>query len=217
MHIAICLLALLLQSGAVQPSQQQSAPPPKPVVAAEDVELGKKLLAVRRIYVDSFGDDAVAKQIQAMVISSLSETKRFIITENKDKADAILRGTALEKTSQEFHSFGEGAAASTASGSHSGSISGSASGGNGNISGHYSGGFVASAVAAEDKNASTETIDDARVAVRLVASDGDVIWTTKQESKGAKYKGASADVADKVAKQLLRDLEKLEKALQSAP
>jgi hypothetical protein len=40
----------------------------------------------------------------------------------------------------------------------------------------------------------------------------DVIWTTKQESKGAKYKGASADVADKVAKQLLRDLEKLEKA-----
>jgi hypothetical protein len=46
--------------------------------------------------------------------------------------------------------------------------------------------------------------------VRLVNSDGDVIWTTTQESKGAKYKGASADVADKCVKKLLRDVEKLE-------
>ncbi len=59
-------------------------------------------------------------------------------------------------------------------------------------------------MAAEDSVASTETIHDARLAVRLVASDGGVIWTTTQESKGAKYKGASADVADKVVNQLLR-------------
>jgi hypothetical protein len=48
-------------------------------------------------------------------------------------------------------------------------------------------------------------------AARLVNPDGDVIWTSTQESKGAKYKGASADVADKIIKQLLHDLEKLEK------
>ena len=38
---------------------------------------------------------------------------------------------------------------------------------------------------------------------------GDVIWSTTQESKGAKYKGANADSADKVVRQLLRDLDKL--------
>jgi hypothetical protein len=205
MKLAICLLVLVFQSGPV-PTPQQPPSSSKPAVTAETAELGKKLLAVRRIYVDSFGDDALAKQIQAMVISSLSETKRFILTENKDKADAILRGTALEKSSQELHSFSEGAAAGTASGGFS------------QVGDVASGGIHASHVAAQDKNASTETIDDARVAVRLVAADGDVIWTTKQESKGAKYKGASADVADKVAKQLLRDLEKLDKSLNnSAP
>jgi hypothetical protein len=41
--------------------------------------------------------------------------------------------------------------------------------------------------------------------------DADLIWATTQESLGAKFKGASADVADKIVKQLLHDLEKLEK------
>jgi N-acetylglutamate synthase/N-acetylornithine aminotransferase len=54
----------------------------------------------------------------------------------------------------------------------------------------------------------TESIDNAHAAVRLVNSDGDVIWTSIQESNGAKFKGASADVADKIAKQLARDAEK---------
>ena len=54
------------------------------------------------------------------------------------------------------------------------------------------------------------TIDDARITVRLVDPDGDVIWSTTQESRGAKYKGASADAAEKVAKQLLREIAKIE-------
>ena len=62
----------------------------------------------------------------------------------------------------------------------------------------------------------TETINEARVAVRLIDQDGDVIWTSTQESKGAKYKGASADVADKCVKQLLRDIGKLEHSDSSA-
>jgi hypothetical protein len=45
--------------------------------------------------------------------------------------------------------------------------------------------------------------------VRLVSSDGDVLWSTTQESKGAKYKGATADAAEKAVKELLWDLEKL--------
>jgi hypothetical protein len=38
--------------------------------------------------------------------------------------------------------------------------------------------------------------------------DGDVIWSTTQESQGAKFKSSSADVADKVVKQLLHELDK---------
>jgi hypothetical protein len=165
------------------------------------------LLKVRRIFVDSFGDDLVSKQVQAMVISSLTESQKFVVTENKDKADAILKGSGLEKTSQEIHSSSEATAAGGAAGGHSGSISGGAWG----VSGSSSGGFVSRSAAIEDSTTVTETIHDARVAVRLVDKDGDVIWATTQESKGAKYKGASADVADKIVKQLLRDAQKAEK------
>ncbi len=211
MALSLMLWGLsLAQSSAAPASQATSKPPEAKSEPKIDPEIAGKLLKVKRIYVDSFGDDNVAKQLHAMVINALNESKRFIITENKDKADAILRGSALEKTSQEFHALGEGAAAAVAAGGHSGSVSGSISGGTGSVSGSHSGGFAAKSMAAEDSVASTETVNDARLAVRLVAADGDVIWTTTQESKGAKYKGASADVADKVVKQLLRDLEKLQ-------
>ena len=184
------------------------AKPASPEVNA--TVLNAKLLTVTRIYVDDFGSDPVAKQIQAMVINSVSESKRFIITENKDKADAILKGTALEKTSQEFHGLSDKAVAASSHSGASDSISGSSSGGTASISGSGHAFHIGSLVGADDSTASTETINDARVAVRLVAADGDVIWSTTQESRGAKYKGASADVADKVVKKLMIDLDKLQ-------
>ena len=42
--------------------------------------------------------------------------------------------------------------------------------------------------------------------VRLVNKDGDVLWSTTQESNGAFSHGASADVAEKIAKQLVAEL-----------
>ena len=45
--------------------------------------------------------------------------------------------------------------------------------------------------------------------VRLVNKDGDVIWSTTQESNGAKFRGASADVAEKIARQLGMDYERV--------
>ncbi len=159
-------------------------------------ELAAKLAGVKRIYVESFGDDEISKTLQAMVINALDGTKRFIVTENKDKADAILKGHSLEKTSQEVHATGEGTSVATASGGHS-------------SYGHTAhGGFAGQAMGIEDSKLSTETVNDARLAVRLVAADGDVIWSTTQESLGAKFKSASADVAEKVAKQLVRDIDK---------
>ena len=146
--------------------------------------MAPQLLAVRRIFVDSFGDDPVSRQIRDMVLSGLVESKRFIITENRDRADAVLRGSAVEKTSQELRASSEYTAAGRA--------------------------------AIQDSSAKTETINDARLSVRLVSRDGDVIWSTTQESKGAKYKGASADVAEKIVKQLVRDLDRAANAQKAA-
>ena len=47
--------------------------------------------------------------------------------------------------------------------------------------------------------------------MRIVNKDGDVIWSTTQESTGAKFRGASADVADKITRQLVADVERVRK------
>ena len=49
---------------------------------------------------------------------------------------------------------------------------------------------------------------EASASVRLVNKEGDVIWSTTQESLGAKLRSASADVADKVTRQLVQDYER---------
>ena len=170
-------------AGFSQTQSQSPAATSKPVPDARS-ELAAKLLNVKRIYVESFGDDEESKSLQAMVINALDESKRFIVTENKDKADATLKGRSAEKTSQEVHATGE-ATAEAGAGSHSGQ-----------------------AMGIQDSKLSTETIHEARLAVRLVSQDGDVIWSTTQESRGAKFKSSSADVADKVVKQLLHELDK---------
>ena len=200
---------LLLVFSAAQ-AQAPSAPIPQQQSVATGAsspinsELAGKLVKVKRVYVDSFGDDAISKQLQAMVITALASSNRFILTENKDKADAILKGTGLEKTSQEFHAIGDSTTVAAAGGGEHSEISGS----NGSVSGSSGGGFFGKKMGTSDSQASTETVNDARLAVRLVYTDGDVLWTTTKESKGAKYKGASADVADQIVKQLLSDLDK---------
>ncbi len=187
----------------------------------------QRLVRVRRIFVESFGDDPISKQAEAMVVDALVKSKRFVVTENRDRADAILKGTAVEKRSQELHAISESGAASTAvvtqnsdySANSSGSIDGRVSGGTGTIHGSSQGSArgsssgvgVARSGAVEDSQVTTETIDDARISVRLVDPDGDVIWSTTQESRGAKYKGSSADAADKITKQLLREIAKIER------
>lgn len=209
-------IVLLFLCSFTQAQAAKSAPAPQnqPSVSSSsatkvDPEIAAKLLKVRRIYVENFGDDAIVKQLQAMVINSLAESNRFIITENKEKADAILKGTGLEKTSQEFHAIGDSSTAAAARGSSHSKVNGSVFEDTGSISGSSSGGFIAKQLGTSDSQSSTETVNDARLAVRLVSTDGDVIWTTTKESKGAKYKGASADVADQIVKQLVWDLDKL--------
>lgn len=210
--VTILLLAgLAVAQVTPSPSPQNSDPT---VVAS-----GKALSQIKRIYVESFGDDPISKEMQAMVVDSLSKSKVFAVTENRDKADAILKGSTLEKTSQEAHSYSDGTLVGVAQSSVNGSVHGSSSGdlsgsfdnGTGNINGSSTG-YVNGSINGSSSSthmadrtsiSSINTVNDARASVRLVNSDGDVIWTTTQESKGAKYKGASADVADKIVKQLI--------------
>jgi curli biogenesis system outer membrane secretion channel CsgG len=208
--VLVNLLLVLGLSAAIQAGAAKSAPPPDSKSEQTspqqkiDPEIAAKLVKVKRIYIESFGDDKESQQLQAMVIDALVATKRFIVTENKDKADATLKGTGLEKTFQEVHATGEATSVGAASGGASASVNGS--------SGSASGGFIARHMGTEDSQASSVAVNNARLAVRLVSADGDVLWSTTQESKGAKYKGASADVADQVVKQLIRDLDKLQPA-----
>src|SRR5262249_26019757 len=153
MRIALILLltgAVAAQTPAAAPGAQAS---PCPTAAAADTRTPQQLLlAVKRIYVDSFGEDPISRQLQSMVISSLMASNRFIVTENRERADAILKGSALEKTSQEVHAYSDSTAVGGAAGGHSGSVSGTVVNGTGSISGSSSGGFVAHHMGVSDSS-----------------------------------------------------------------
>jgi curli biogenesis system outer membrane secretion channel CsgG len=202
--------AISLFSGTLAAAQSQPATTSAPAMPTECIQWMPKpstinsVKDVKRIFVDSFGEDPVSAQIQSMVVTQLLQSGKFVVTENKSKADAILKGAGVEKTSIESHSYESGTAA--------GHSSGGFSGGPGYVSGGYSG----AAAAINDSSSSSQAVNDARASVRMVNQDGDVIWATSKESKGAKYKGASADVADQVVKQLMRDMEKVSKPAETA-
>src|SRR6185437_14433976 len=120
-------LAISLSAQTTGSAPQQSTPvqPCADLAKADPVQLN----AVKRIFVESFGEDPISKEMQSMIVSSLVGTRRFVVTENRLRADAILKGVALERTSQEVHAYGEGTAVGSAGGGHSASLSGT----NGNI------------------------------------------------------------------------------------
>jgi hypothetical protein len=52
--------------------------------------------------------------------------------------------------------------------------------------------------------------------VRLVDKNGDVIWSTTQESAGGKFRSAMADVADKIVRQLAEETRRMRDAATEA-
>jgi hypothetical protein len=153
------------------------------------------LLEVKRVYVDKLSGESAA-QIRDMLINALLTVRLWQITENPDRADAFLRGSAEDLIYTDTFQMSEGVNARVSLGGGSGS-------GQSRQSGALSAG-----VGDHESKRKTERKHEAMAAVRLVNADGDVIWSTTQESSGAKFRGASADVADKVVKQLMADLEK---------
>jgi hypothetical protein len=154
------------------------------------------LAEVKRIYVSELiGMNADA--LRELIIASLDSTGLFILTDNADRADAILKGAADDKVFTESVDIQEGISARENLGkSGSGSSSYSRSGG----------AYGGISISDSQSHHSKERKHEAYAAVRLCNKDGDVLWSTTQESLGAKFRGASADVASKIARQLTLDM-----------
>ncbi|MGA2040595.1 MAG: hypothetical protein ABSH42_15050 [Bryobacteraceae bacterium] len=167
--------------------------------AASTIEAGnlRQLLSVHRIYVDRLTGGDTAAQMRDILISSLAASKLFVLTEKEERADAVLRGAAEDLVFTETHQSSDGINAhmslSNRTGSGYNSSKGSAAG---------------LGIGDNESDRSAERRHEALAAVRLVNKDGDVIWSTTQESLGARFHGASADVAEKITSQLKEDFDR---------
>jgi hypothetical protein len=170
--------------------------PPAPA-AIEEARL-RQLRVVRKVFVDRITGGETAAQMRDILISSLEGAKLFILTENQERADAVLRGAAEDLVFTEQHSFSD-------------SLNARANLGAGGRTTRSSGANTGLGVGDNESEHSSERRHEALAAVRLVNKEGDVIWSTTQESLGAKFRGASADVADKITARLKEDFERARK------
>jgi hypothetical protein len=162
-------------------------PPPEPA---------KQLLELRRVFVDKFPGDG-GPHLREMIISALQRSGLFTITENAARADAVMRGSGEDLIFTDTFQSGESIGAR-----------GAISAGSGRSQYNRDTLALSSGITESEQTRIAERKHEASAAVRLVNKDGDVIWSTTQESLGAKFKSASADVADKIVRQLLQDYEK---------
>ncbi len=192
MSMKIALTVLLTVVLAAQDSAQKKL--------VEETNL-RQLLSVKRVYVDRLNGGQTAGQVRDMLFSSLLGSKLFALTENEERADAVLRGSAEDLVFTDTFQTSEGISARATLGAEPATKSNA-------DSRDRSIGF---SVGQNESSRILERKHEASAAVRLVNKDGDVIWSTTQESLGGKFRGASADVADKIARQLLADYERATK------
>ena len=164
----------------------------------------EKLLDVKRIYVAPLTGGIQAAALRELIIASLDSTKLFVITEKEERADAILKGAGDDKTFTESFDSNESASGRENIAKYGGSTSGLGGKAGGAYGGLTSGG--------NESHHIQERKHEAYAAVRLCNKDGDVLWSTTQESLGAKFRGASADVAAKIAHQIALDYERAHRA-----
>src|SRR5271155_3931543 len=161
-------------------------------------EAAEHLSKVHRIYIAILTGGDAALQLRDLLMTSLHNSKQFVITEDEDKADATLKGAGDDDVFTDTFQSTEGINA------HS-QISAGSSEGLRNYSSSSSNRSGGLSIGENDSRRSEERKHEAIATVRLVSKDGDVIWSATAESLGAKFMGASADVADKIAKRLVSD------------
>jgi len=174
--------------------------------------LDSQLLGVRRIFVDRLTGGETAAQMRDLVIASLHGARLFILTENADRADAFLRGAAEDLIYTDIFQSSDGINAHLGEGEHESNGTSTRFNGAGGGASRSSGRSLNLGIGENESSNTRERKHEAIATVRIVNKDGDVIWSTTQESNGAKFRGASADVADKIMHQLVNDLEKLRKS-----
>lgn len=163
-----------------------------------------RLTEVKRVYVEKLSGGDTAEQMRDMIISSLLNARIFLITENPERADAFLRGSAEDLVFTDVFEDREGIAGRASVRAGSGVRT------NRDFFG------AAAGVGQNEGTRIAERKHEASAAVRLVNKDGDVIWSTTKESLGGKFRGASADVADKITRQLAEDYARARR-LRAAP
>ena len=167
-----------------------------PTSKADQVLL--KLLQIRTLYVEPLEGEA-AGGIRDMLIASVQSTGLFVLTENSKSADAILRGSGEDLIYQELERRRAGINAR-------GNVSTSR-----RESGEYNRNASGFGVGDSESSENRERRHEAVASVRILMPNGEIIWSTTQESNGAKFRGSAHDVADKVAEDLLRAYRKAEK------
>ena len=170
---------------------------PPSALAIEENSL-KQLLQIRRVYVDRLTGGETAAQMRDILLSSLETSNLFVVTENPERADATLRGAAEDLVFTDVHQSSDSINAHTNFGTGRSTKTTSA----------LNAGF---GIGESESEHSTERRHEAVAAVRLVNKDGDVIWATTQESLGAKFRGASRDVAEKITTKLKDDFARARK------
>jgi len=156
-----------------------------------------QLLTIKRVFVDKLDGDETAVQMRDMIISALEQTHLFVVTENQGRADAFLRGSSEDLVFNDIHSSSDGVNAHV-----------QASEGSSAYRGGSSSKSVGGSLGENESMHSVERRHEATAAIRLVNKDGDVIWSSTQESQGSKFRGSMADVADKITRKLADDVAK---------
>ena len=168
---------------------------------ADAIPAVTSLIEIKRIYIGPLVGGAGADSLRELIIASLDSSKLFAVTDNPDRADAVLKGAADDQTFTDSFDIDQGINARENGGVGSGKSRSTSGGGFGGIS-----------VGDNESRHTRERKHEAYASVRLCNREGDVLWSTTQESLGAKFRGASADVASKVARQLALDVDKARRA-----
>jgi hypothetical protein len=210
------MTALTLVLGALLFGPADSIPAPAPAAppassAALETSGLRQLLTLRRVFVDRFSGGETAAQMRDMIINGLEGSKLFTITENQEKADAILRGSGEDLVFNETHTSSDSLNVHSSMSSSQSEEDAALRGGT--RTDDRATRSMGLGAGDSESSHSVERRHEANAAVRLVTKDGDVIWSTTQESMGGKFRGASSDVADKITKRLTEDYERAQKLL----
>jgi len=184
------LLVALLAAGAL--AGQEPVTGDSPALERDGL---RQLLTIKRVYVDRLTGGETAAQMRDILISALDGAKLFVLTETQERADFIMRGAAEDLVFTEEHSSSDG-------------VNVRADVGTGRAGSRSTGEHAGIGVGDNESDRSAERRHEAIAAVRLVNQAGDVIWSTTEESQGAKFRGASADVADKITAKLKEDFQR---------